>query len=610
MSNAQSWTEMGMGNGGQVRAVYFRESTPANTGTLYIGSDVAGVWRSNDFNITTPLGTPKLHYEYISNHEIMRFVNKFVLPPFTPRYLLACDSGGIHLIDMDDQTVPMKKIFRIDAGPASTQHLWVSDVFIGMEISHVGTLYTYPMYFTTGNTRVSDKEVPNVKGMAVDDIYYCTITYDANTSATNPITISQPTCSLKVAGDQNDVFSLFVADNGTPILNDDNIFFGSEKGMYRLSCNAAGTVFTIEQAITNDTVTDIIQYDNNNLIYLTHEYYTSDLGVTNDAGLFKYEISTSTKSKINCSFEDGNNNIIPYVNDFISLNKVPGSSSYLLTTENIVTGVNSNQPCGTYKGTFIINNFDINGANVFNPLDVSQGAANQWGWNVAGKPVANPNSVAFTADGHLIIGKSGTTFSTTSPITSTTFNWQQLYTESKNNTAPCSYTSYKNLGFVNSVSKCIYPQDIGGGNFRLWKGEFDRGMYISNDNGESFSRVSNTSTTCESEMDMNDFGTNSACNSAGQFSDCSFIINNYNDGSDVLLYAGLSKGFSTQLGQGNIAIKDATEIWQQMGDTKCGDPQKILFAPKNGSIQNKYALWYEVNTLASNARQTSNRSDR
>nr|MBK9650037.1 hypothetical protein [Bacteroidota bacterium] len=279
MANAQSWTQMGMGNGGQVRAVYFRENTqPPNTGTLYIGSDVAGVWRSNDFNITTPLGTPKLHYDYISNHEIMRFMNKFVLPPFTPRYLLACDSGGIHLIDMDDQTVPMKKIFRIDAGPASTQHLWVSDVFIGMEISHVGTLYTYPMYFTTGNTRVSDKEVPNVKGTDVDDIYYCTITYDANTSATNPITISQPTSSIKVDGDKNDVFSLYVDDGGTPALADDKIFFGSEEGMYRLSCNAAGTAFTIVQAITNDTVTDIIQYDNNNLIYLTHEYYTSDLG--------------------------------------------------------------------------------------------------------------------------------------------------------------------------------------------------------------------------------------------------------------------------------------------------------------------------------------------
>nr|MBK9650036.1 T9SS type A sorting domain-containing protein [Bacteroidota bacterium] len=315
--------------------------------------------------------------------------------------------------------------------------------------------------------------------------------------------------------------------------------------------------------------------------------------------MFKYEISTSTKSKINCSFEDGNNNIIPYVNDFISLNKVPGSSSYLLTTENIVTGVNSNQPCGTYKGTFFIDNFNINGTNAFKALKIDQLNGNDWGWNAAGKPVANPNTVTFTNDAHLIIGKSGTTFSTTSPITATTFNWQQLYTESKNNTAPCSYTSYKNLGFVNSVSKCIYPQDIGGGNFRLWKGEFDRGMFISNDNGESFSQVSITSTMCESILDWHIFAGNTNCHTDKPFSDCSFITNNNNSSTDLSLYAGISKGFSTSTGEGNIAVLDingTTQEWNQLGDTKCGDPLKTLFAPVNLSAQNKYVIWNIENT--------------
>ncbi|MBL0051984.1 MAG: hypothetical protein IPP29_11005 [Bacteroidetes bacterium] len=62
MANAQA-EPLGLGNGGQVRCIYYDEPNSQ----LYIGSDVAGVWRSNTFNVATPLAGTGIQYEYISN---------------------------------------------------------------------------------------------------------------------------------------------------------------------------------------------------------------------------------------------------------------------------------------------------------------------------------------------------------------------------------------------------------------------------------------------------------------------------------------------------------------------------------------------------------------
>ncbi|MBL0052282.1 MAG: hypothetical protein IPP29_12620 [Bacteroidetes bacterium] len=48
---------------------------------FYVGSDVSGVWRTTGLNTGNGLGQPaSYNYDFISDHELMRFINEFYAP--------------------------------------------------------------------------------------------------------------------------------------------------------------------------------------------------------------------------------------------------------------------------------------------------------------------------------------------------------------------------------------------------------------------------------------------------------------------------------------------------------------------------------------------------
>ncbi len=162
LANAQ-WTQLGPGAGGQERAVYIY---PNNVGRydIYVGSDVSGVWRAPNVTLNDLNNPYAYQFEFISNHEIMRFVNKFYrynignLP-----YIFCLNRSGIDRIEPNNQGAMITVPVKIGTVEQDFSNSWVSDMNIVNS-----TTYTY---FVTGNTRVTDGGPGNFKESTINDIF-------------------------------------------------------------------------------------------------------------------------------------------------------------------------------------------------------------------------------------------------------------------------------------------------------------------------------------------------------------------------------------------------------------------------------------------------------
>ena len=115
MSNAQ-WTQLGPGAGGQEKAVFL---WPTSTGKydLYVGSDVSGVWRAADIDPTQLNNPNQYKYEYISNHTMMRFVNKLHHPTsYLSNYLFVANRGGVERVDLANTSNTMIHVPMVNTG--------------------------------------------------------------------------------------------------------------------------------------------------------------------------------------------------------------------------------------------------------------------------------------------------------------------------------------------------------------------------------------------------------------------------------------------------------------------------------------------------------------
>lgn len=241
--------------------------------------------------------------------------------------------------------------------------------------------------------------------------------------------------------------------------------------------------------------------------------------------------------------------------NFVSLKMLKDAAGipnggYLLFTDNVhykVSGTNY------FTGVFYC---DDDGTANFLPdgswTSLHTLSTDDYGWNRAARPCANMNSALLVpynqpSANTLLIGKSGSMFVTAAPVAGTAVNWQQIYTEN-NGTSVCGNAdAYYNIGFVNTSSKCILPDPfVPAGSERLWVGEFDRSLWVT-DQDDDFTQIKNNTTNyC---ISLND-PLLPACSASGaaSFNDCSFITRNTYVSSDNNLYAGISEGFGQSKG--------------------------------------------------------------
>lgn len=211
---AQIWNQLGAGAGGQVRANFL--DWDGTSYYYYSGSDVAGVWKTNAIPSSNISSLSAYEYTYISNHEIMRFVNKFYRPDtYTSNYIFVGNISGIHRIDRTVANGDMKKILALNES-------WVSDLFIS---ATPGPNHT--IYFATGNTRTDDDVPANKKAAATMDFYYGTLN-----SSEDQVTV---TGSVNLAGlnttTGRNVYCMNVNENGAG-QGDDAFYAGTENGLY------------------------------------------------------------------------------------------------------------------------------------------------------------------------------------------------------------------------------------------------------------------------------------------------------------------------------------------------------------------------------------------
>ena len=170
-TRAQTWQQIGPGAGGQLRALY-EHPLPNNKFDLYVGSDVSAVWKASNLDRTS-FDNTNTQYEYLSNHRIFRFVNKFVHSPLLSDKLFAVSRGGIDIIDLNG-VLPMTQVaVELSSVAVDLSESWVSD----MHIAPGNATGEYKVWFVTGNSQLYDNEK---KSNSIDDFYYGT--YYASTN--------------------------------------------------------------------------------------------------------------------------------------------------------------------------------------------------------------------------------------------------------------------------------------------------------------------------------------------------------------------------------------------------------------------------------------------
>lgn len=574
-AKAQSWQQLGPGAGGQERAVYMYHNATPSSYDLYVGSDVSGVWRASNFDITAV--NPNPNYEYISNNRIFRYVNKFYNSALFPNDLFVLSRGGVDRIDLVNKTNPMVKLNFTGLIPSNTDNFWISDMYISPQIVNATK---YLVYFVTGNTQTNDIDRKPQSLSALSDFYKGT--FDPST---NTIDITSKNNLTGLDATNRNVYCLNVNDGAINTDADDVILCGTENGLYRFTNNTFSTA-AISNPLTGSApykVTSIttVDHDNNSAtanVYLFTVFganvYSYDLvGATGWAAFGTQYIGDSpvapTFDIINESDYKGFNRLLPIISQ--STNSITGW--LLINAENdikftIVTTSYKNNIGVFYCPTISATNLLPNGNWI--ALDVND-PANDFGWNTA-RPSGNINGSLLTANGKLLTGKSGTILISKATVTnSTSTEWQQIYC-TKTTGACTGQDLYKHSGYVNTATKTVFPD----GNNHLYLGQLDRVMWVSPNstpnNGSDFKElVTETSTStspCEKIVVP-------AANCNGQpISDCVFFEKNNSD-----LYSGIARGFAANKSDGYIIKKDnLTQNWSLVGNSFCGDPKKMLFA--------------------------------
>ncbi|HKR04822.1 MAG TPA: T9SS type A sorting domain-containing protein [Bacteroidia bacterium] len=571
---AQTWTQLGPGGGGQVRAIYADLNSSGNY-DFYLGSDVAGVWKAPDIAPASISDLNEYSYQYISNHEIMRFVNKFYHPSsYNSDYLFVGNGSGIHRID---RTVPdgaMEKIFALEES-------WVSDMYISQ-------MYTadHRIYFVTGNTRTDDNVAGNAKDALVKDFYYGTLTPLQNSVIATGMELEDLDLTQK-----RNVFCLYTEEHQNSNQADDEFYVGSEYGLYHFDYSSipnSGPPIAGPTTANLYKVTSITPvYNDPNLLLIT--IYGEGLFEFNRTSLtWTPKISPPMVAK-QIGNGGGTQNFLPGtdIDNFSKMltlyDNAGVPNGYLLCTDhpditNFFTGVfhcgvdGNNLPDGVWTSLNTLNN-----------------ASNEYGWN-SSKPCSNINSALIITDNvaannTLMIGKSGVTFVSKLPVTGTSVNWQQIYTNTASTTPLCG-NYYNNIGLVGTSSKSVFPDPFLAG--RTWLGDFDRWLWISDPGTTNFAQVKSTSSLfCPS---LNSANGNPTC--TGSISDCHFITNNSYDNGDPSLYCGISQGFAGSKGSGFVfQLANSTSLtWQPIGNVMCGDPIKLIFDHAGG----KYILFKDA----------------
>ena len=601
MANAQ-WTQMGPGAGGQEKAVFLWPH--GGLFDFYVGSDVSGVWRAPDIGIADLSNPDKYIYQYISNHTMMRFVNKLHHPTsYTSNFLFVANRGGVERVDLLNTANPIIHVPMVNAGnvlinnmpvPFSEENCWVSDMHITDDVTH-------KIYFTTGNNRVSNDIAHNSKDANLNDFYWGTLKGTEDEIDLNS--------AGQIAGASfglngfRDVYCLYVDDN--PQNQYDEIWVGTDKGLFHFS----------ESDLTSNNLnlSSFLVPDPYGLLQVL-DYKVTSIQPSPITGHFFVTINNGIDGTID------NNNVHHYgglydydgVNSLIKINtpafpvtKNNGGGSYTYTKEQfnqlltLKTGstingylaVNEDNTTGIqFHGVFYC------GANVngmpngnWTALD-AWGPTHDFGWNTS-RPAANPFGCLLTPDNHLIIGKSGNIFVTKNSVINDDVEWQQIYTTTYANPPQSCTDTYADRGYVNTANKSVYAMDDN----NIWIGQLDRVLFNSKDGGVDFHELG-TNTSCydilQPTWTPTCYSTSSTTNTPPtkfSFSDCFFVTNNTRDEADTKIYAGIAEGYATHKGAGFVFALDNPQdlTWEATQQLPiCGDPIKMLF----GSNGTRYAI--------------------
>ncbi len=575
-SISQGWQQLGPGAGGQERALYLHENVAGNN-VLYVGSDVSGIWRSHAINPNDINNPEQYNYEYISNHRIYRFVNKFYRPTtYNSEYLFALNRSGIDRINLNDESESMKQV-NIVASGTNFDESWVSDIYIGPLYNGV-----HRVYFTTGNTRVNDLTDKNHKDIILPNVIEDFYIGELNQAEDQITIVSGISLSLTTA--YHDVFCLFT-DEGIDLSDpsDDIIYVGSDDGLFLV--DASGIVTPISPpSPTAKVITSIQKYDPTTLLITIH-----------GSGIYSFDGSIWNNLMAQQFIFDGSNLVdiyqlnLPNTLDFTQLFKIEvGGTIQGYLAVNEAPKIKSGTYAGKYIGLFYCNETGGLPDGIWTALDIID-SANDWGWNQASPPCANINGATLTKNNELYIGKQGNIFKSENPISNANNNiWQQIYTaETPGYDPPCTESGFRHRGYVNTVITSIFPQSLN----KIWDTHYDRLMWYDSGTEKSFIQVSpNGSAPCYN------FATLVPCTtSTGPISDAFFIKEYAN-----VMYAGVAEGFGSTHGNGYILTNTPPgDTWAPILSAICGDPlnyfniggNDYIFANLTSNPDNEIYFW-------------------
>ncbi|MBK8847270.1 MAG: T9SS type A sorting domain-containing protein [Bacteroidetes bacterium] len=531
----QTWTQLGLGAGGQCRSAYAEYFAATAHYEVYLGSDVAGVWKADNIAAAGIHDVNNYQYNYISNHEIMRHTNKFLNPSYTStnnvNYLFVCNISGIHRITMDNTNPNIQQIL-------SLENSWVSDIFFGEK-----NVDDRLVYFTTGNTRVFDDQGGNFKDNTIHDIYWGNLN---DTEDDIAITGSLELGGFLI-GDEEHAYCLQVLEGAATYINtDDRILVGSQYGLhdFKPTTGANGPILgpsgispyqvTSILPITGTTTALVTIYNSGVFVY----DYTNPIGVWGANLIIK--VDYHRKNSYAATPLTSTNFIAPLFTQLRQIHDANGGiTGYLLFNERDDFEQNSNvynygilySPAGANKlptGNWESVNTDNNQGAGANEHD--------WGWNKSSRPCSNINSNFIVDDVNnnstLLVGKQGNIFVSKADVTGSDTHFQQIYTHTNAaNTNQCNNTatSYQHLGYVNTAAQSIFPDN----NSLLWISERDRLFSYSKDNGDNFNQVTQAATCVNIDPSMA-VPTNCANPSNWDLLDCFVIAQNpFSNNNDV-----------------------------------------------------------------------------
>jgi hypothetical protein len=470
---------------------------------------------------------------------------------------------------------------------------WVSDIYIGQPLSNG----EHQVYFTTGNTRVSDDAVNNHKDTLINDLYIGKLNSDQDQiDITNGFNFINTTF--------RDVFCIYV-DEGTALdqPTDDLIFIGSDQGLHVCDYSGLATAVTNPDSSTSVyKVTSILELDSAKLLVTIH-----------GQGVFVYETGATINPWTNLMnsqkvlYNQNPVDVYPIpvgVVNTLSFTKISPVKTSGITTGYLVTNEFPRNTDSLYPNAFI-GLFYCSADTTGKPdgdwitLDInSNGSQNEWGWNPT-PPCANINGAVLTKENELYIGKQGNIFKAQNPVSANnSYIWKQIYTTGTLGVNPqCTTTGYRNRGYVNAVATSVFPENAN----KVWETYRDRLIWYDETTSHSFKQVKRSSqgSGCYYVDSLYPI-----CGISSSLSDALFV-KEYGG----LLFSGISEGFSSNQGNGYLLVNDPAttnpELWTQHHTAVCGDPMNyfnidsIDYLYVNPAAGNNYEIRYWNSVVSS-----------